>query len=246
MKEKVRAPQCPSEHRAIRRREKKKGSEEKKSRQAYRRALTDQRWLKDMWKDSSQNTALPSWTFYSAKNCSWCRRRSKRNMPVNNLSVFRQLRGRKHTAICVTASLNSQKLQDYLQFGFSQSEITRNRWNILMCRALQRKDLHRTILSLSSLKLGGVPSLTGCYFYLLWGHNSAKLVVKICLHHFSKLSFTGCSAKIKKSVTKSEIISCFKNILWSYYELKFTGSADESKDRGRQRWKRRQANIKMN
>lgn len=109
LKEKVRATRCLSNCRAIQRGEKKKGSEEKKSRQAYRAALTDQHWLKDMWKGSSQNTALPSWTFYSAENCSWCKRQSKRNMPVNNLSVFRQTTGLKHTAICVTASLNSQK-----------------------------------------------------------------------------------------------------------------------------------------
>lgn len=110
LKEKVRATLCPSNRRAIRRGEKKKGSEEKRSRQLFRAALTDHCWLKDMWKDSSQNSALPSWTFYSAEKCSWYKRRSKRNMPVNNLSVFRQPRGLKHTAICVTASLNSQSL----------------------------------------------------------------------------------------------------------------------------------------
>ncbi len=114
VKEKVRAPQCPSKRRVIQRGKKKKGSEEKKSRQAHRAALTDQHWLKDMWKDCSQNTALPSWTFHSAKNCSRSKRPSKRNMPVNNLSVFRQLRGLKHMAICVTASLNSQNLQVYI------------------------------------------------------------------------------------------------------------------------------------
>lgn len=63
---------------------KKEGSEEKKRRQVYREALTDHRWLKDMWKGCSQNTALPSWTFYSAVSCSWCKRQRKRNTPVNS------------------------------------------------------------------------------------------------------------------------------------------------------------------
>lgn len=63
---------------------KKEGSEEKKRRQVYRKALTDHRWLKDMWKGCSQNTALPSWTFYSAVSCSWCKRQRKRNTPVNS------------------------------------------------------------------------------------------------------------------------------------------------------------------
>lgn len=66
------------------RRGEKEGSEEKKRRQVYREALTDHRWLKDMWKGCSQNTVLPSWTFYSAVSCSWCKRQRKRNTPVNS------------------------------------------------------------------------------------------------------------------------------------------------------------------
>lgn len=84
------------------------GGEEKKSRQPHREALTDQLWLKDTWKGFSQNTALPSWTFYSAASCSWYKRQRKRNTPVNSclsLDSWEQWNIR----LPVTALLSSQK-----------------------------------------------------------------------------------------------------------------------------------------
>lgn len=75
-KRKVGATRCLSHWRVI---EGQKREVTKTSRQGHKAALTDQHWLKDMWKGSSQNTALPSWTFYSAENCSRFKRRQKKH-----------------------------------------------------------------------------------------------------------------------------------------------------------------------
>lgn len=59
--------------------QKKKSRALKKSRQAYRTVLTEQPQLKGVKKTSSQNIALPSWTFSSAESCLWWTRQTKTN-----------------------------------------------------------------------------------------------------------------------------------------------------------------------